>query len=513
MTSWRSDEPTAVGEQQPRILWTPSGLVSSSGPEVVELAADAGLILDEWQQLCLYFGLGERADGKYAASDVGIVVSRQNGKGSILEAVELGDLFLLDTELVIHSAHLFETSKEAQLRLENLIEGSPDLDRYFSSHGGRAWHAAGQEGLELVRDGKKRRLKFKTRTKGGGRGLTGDRVIIDEAMYYYADQDAALRPTLSARPNPQMWLTGSAGTKESTMFGKMRAVALKGTGGRLFWAEWSIDGCSDLCPPDCTDHDPEDERQGRERLILSYAKANPGLGTRISVEHIEGERAMMDRDMFRIERLGVGDWPTEDDAWAVISEEAWAARTDETAQPEQPFVFALDVSPDKSSAAITVAGHTSDQRTCVEITHEGVVYDHRPGTNWVVKRCVELWKRWKRPFVIDKGTQAGAFVLELEKAGVKLIHPTAREYAQGCGMVYSAVVPKRGNTPTLVHHGQPGMTTAVAGATKRDLADVWAWDRKNSTTDITPLVSATLAWWGLAQITHKPKPKPKAAWG
>jgi hypothetical protein len=231
------------------------------------------------------------------------------------------------------------------------------------------------------------------------------------------------------------------------------------------------------------------------------------------VEHIEGERAMMDADMFKIERLGVGDWPTEDDAWAVISEEAWSARVDETAAPEQPLVFALDVAPDKSSSAITVVGRTAAGTVCAEITHEGVVYDHRPGTNWVVKRCVELWKRWKSPFVIDKGTQAGAFVDELEKAGVRLIHPTAREYAQGCGMVYTAVVPKRGNTPILVHHDQPGLTNAVAGATKRDLADVWAWDRRNSTSDITPLVSITLAWWGLAKLENKPKPKPKAAWG
>lgn len=484
--------------------------MTSSGPEVVELAADSGLILDEWQQLCLYYGLAERADGIYAAADVGIVVSRQNGKGSILEALELADLFLLDTELTIHSAHVFETSKEAQQRLELLIESSPDLDRYFSSHGGKTWHATGQEGMQLHRDGKKRRLKFKTRTKSGGRGLTGDRVIIDEAMYYFPEQDAALRPTLSARPNPQIWLTGSAGNAESVMFGKMRRNALKGLSPRLFWAEWSIDGHSDLCSADCTAHDPDD-------TLESLARANPGLGTRITVEFIEtSERPNMDKDMFRIERLGAGAWPPDEDGWVVIPEPAWMARLDENCAAQAPFVFAIDTAPDKSMSAITVAGPNGDGNRVVEITQVSeMLSDHRPGVDWVVPRAKELAKKWKAPFVINKGTQAGMYVDELEKAGVRLMHPTNQDYSLGCGDFYVSVVPRSGMTPILLHRGQPTLTTAIAGAVKKDVGggNVWQWDRKSAVTDITPLVSATLAWWGLAKVLAKPPPRPKAAWG
>lgn len=474
----------------------------------MELAADSGLILDEWQQFCLYYGLAERADGKYSASDIGICVSRQNGKGSILEAVELADLFLLDTQLTIHSAHLFKTSKEAQLRLEQLIEASPDLDRYFSSHKGKTWHSAGQEGIELERDGKKRRLFFVTRTKGGGRGLTGDRVIIDEAMYYYPEQDAALRPTLSARPNPQVWLTGSAGVQESVMFGKMRRNAIKGASPRLFWAEWSIDGHSELCHAECTDHDPD---EGTESL----AKANPGLGKRITVEFIEtSERPMMDHKMFRIERLGVGDWPTTDEGWLLIPEAHWMARRDENAAAQAPFVFGVDTSPDKDFSAITVAGVVGDGNRVVEITQKTeILSDHRPGCDWVVPRIIELHKKWKAPFVINKSHQAGLYVDDLEKAGVKLIFPTMREYQQGCGDLFANVVPRPGMTPTLVHRGQSGLTTAVAGAVKKEVGDVWMWDRKSAVTDITPLVSGTLAWWGLSKRLAKPPPKPKAAWG
>jgi hypothetical protein len=55
----------------------------------------------------------ERADGKWAAFEVGLNVARQNGKGSILEARELAGLFLLGERLIIHSAHEFATSLEA----------------------------------------------------------------------------------------------------------------------------------------------------------------------------------------------------------------------------------------------------------------------------------------------------------------------------------------------------------------------------------------------------------------
>jgi hypothetical protein len=66
--------------------------------------------------------LGVRADGKWSAFEVGLVVSRQNGKGGILEARELLGLFELGERLIVHSAHQFDTSMEAFLRMEQLLE-------------------------------------------------------------------------------------------------------------------------------------------------------------------------------------------------------------------------------------------------------------------------------------------------------------------------------------------------------------------------------------------------------
>jgi hypothetical protein len=480
---------------------------------VADLAASAGLIMDPWQRHVLDVGLDERPDGNWAAREVAIVVSRQNGKGSILEALELGDLFLLDGELTIHSAHWFPTSQDALRRLRVLIESAPALDKLFTRCRGKIWQSNGKEGVELFRDGKWRRLKFQTRTKSGGRGLSGDRVIIDEAMIYDADMDAALRPTMSARPNPQMWLLGSAGGPDSVIFGRARARGHKGEDRSLCFMEWSVEACSPFCLPDCDAHDPADERLGRDKLIASYAKANPGLGIRITVEACESERSSMDKDKFAMERLGVGEWPVEGDAWAIVNKAAWFKReAPELFPPKKPLAFAIDTTPDRRWSSIAVVGSKGDM-VCGEITGSKDEDDFRPGTKWVVPRAIEIAKANRGcVFVIDKGAQALGYIDELEAAGVELLLPTAREYAEACGFLIDGITGV-GSEPTFVHHGQKALDAAVAGVTQRALADLWAWDKRSPIVNISPLVAVTLALWGHKKLVTKPKPKPMLMWG
>lgn len=481
--------------------------MGSAGREAVDLARMAGLRLDPWQQLFLDHCLSYRADGRWAAREVGLVVSRQNGKGSILEALELASLFLLQEEMCIHSAHLFDTSVEQFNRIMVLIEQTPDLMRMVK----RVTRSHGEEGVEVFRDGKKRRLRFKTRTKGGGRGLTGDRVVIDEAMYFATETAQALMPVISARPNPQIVYTGSAGTKDSVHFGRVRQRAVEGTDPRLVFMEWSIDPHTDFCPKDCDEHDEIDS-------VASYAKANPALGYRISVEGIESERRAMDAEAFAMERLGVGDWPVEGVGWAVIPQESWEARYDPVSGPQPRFAFSVDITPDRRYGAIALCGSNGEGRVHGEITAEltpaGVRMDHRPGTKWIVPRLLDLHRSHKRSvFVIDKGSQAGSLWDELEAAGLNLLPLTAREYAQACGAFHSSVVPRGGSVPEFVHNNDPSLTSAVSGAVKREIADLWAWDKRNSSVDISPLVAVTNAYWGYWKMIHNKKPKPMIAWG
>src|SRR5690606_12432962 len=77
----------------------------------------------------------------------------------------------------------------------------------------------------------------------------------------------------------------------------------------------------------------------------------------------------------------------------------------------------------------------------------------------------------------------------------------AREMAQACGEFYDAVVEGQ-----LRHLGQPELNAAIGGARKRNLADAWAWHRRDAAVNISPLVAATLALHG---VDRRPKRRRK----
>jgi hypothetical protein len=56
------------------------------------------------------------------------------------------------------------------------------------------------------------------------------------------------------------------------------------------------------------------------------------------------------------------------------------------------------------------------------------------------------------------------------------------------------------------HLATAELIAALDGALKRPLGDAWAWSRKSSSVDISPLVAATLALWGL-RTGKKPVPR------
>ena len=495
------------GSQDPRILWVPPHDRSDTGVEAVGLAADVGLRLDPWEAFVLERSLDERGD-RWAAFEIALLVSRQNGKGAILEARELAGLFLLDEQLILHSAHEYKTAAEGFRRLLGLIEGSDMLRRRVRQV--RTSH--GEEGLELL-DGA--RLRFIARSTGSGRGFSGDCVILDEAQNLPDAAVEALMPTMSARPNPQLWYTFTAPDKDLAPcdhVARVRKRARRGGDPGLFYAEWSIDPHTDFCPAGCAEHDDP-------ASIRSWLRANPGAGIRISVEHMAREFASMGAAGFARERLGVGNWPADAAGWQVISEEVWAALEDDASQAGDPVCFAADVTPDRGWGAIGVAGRRPDGNVHVEAV------DHRPKTSWMVPRLLELQERW-RPcaVVIDAGGGAGSLIPELKEAGFEpvtassdppeggmaLLIPTMREVAQACGAFYDAAT----DAKVLRHLGQPELAVALAGALKRPLGDAWAWDRKGGV-DISPLVAVTLAGWGLATRGHltDDDPTPFALFG
>lgn len=463
----------SLGSQTPRILASPPRAVSA-GDEAVELAAHAGLDLDPWQKLSLVEGLGATADGQWAAFQVALEVSRQNGKGGILEARELAGLFLLGERLIIHTAHEFATSLEAYRRILELIESTPDLDRRVF----KIMRSNQDRGIELKSG---QRLLFKARSRGGGRGFSGDCVILDEAFELPVAAHGALLPTLSARPNPQVWYASSAVNQKvhphGVVLSQLRSRALAGGDPSLCYLGWNVDEDDYYADPANVATDPR-----------FWAIANPGMGIRITPEYVANEQRGMDAETFATERLGVGDWPDpNEDASQIIPRETWDGLADVDSTMDGPVAFAVDVNPERSYAAIGVSGRRTDGKKHLEVV------EHKAGTRWVSGRMLELIGKWQPCAVVIDGTgPAASLIPELEDAGVELVKATTGDMAQACGALFDAAL-----SDDLRHLGQSMLDNAMRAAKKRDRVDSWTWARQSGA-DISPLVAVTLALHGHA---------------
>jgi hypothetical protein len=480
-----------IGDQRPRIFSAPPS-VSSAGVEAVELAASAGLVLDPWQAWLLEQGLAEQSDGRWAAFEVAMLLSRQNGKGGVLEAVALAGLYLFGDRFIGWSAHEFKTCQEGFRRVLGLIEGSDDLRRRVK----RVRTSHGEEGIELLGG---QRLRFMARSTGSGRGFSGQRLILDEAQHLGEAAIEAVLPTMSAQPNPQVWYAATAPDPEIAPCGvlaRLRRRALRGKDRSLVYAEWSADVCDHDCAPDCAEHDQIGDP-------CTWARANPALGIRISAEHVEREMAAMGLSGFLRERLGVGRWPVEGGAWEVVGEEAWDALSDLGSEVVDPVCLAAAVTPAADYGAVAAVGRRPDGLLHVEIV------EHRARTSWIPGRLVELAAEHQPCATVVASVGADAMLIPALVAngfvriapaaaapatGQVLLAPYAREIAQGAGMFRESVTDAR----TLRHLGQAELAVALAGAVKRDLAGAWGWGRRDTTVDLSPLQAASEALWGFA---------------
>ena len=450
------------GCQRPRLLAEPAGVTSSAGREAVELAALAGLVLDPWQQYALEVALGERSDGRWAAFEVGVVVPRQNGKGSILEARELAGLFLFGERLILHSAHEFKTAAEAFLRVKALVDNTDELRKQVA----RVRTSHGDEGIEL-RSGA--RLRFVARSRGSGRGFSGDCVILDEAYNLGPEAMGALLPTLSARPNPQVWYTSSAPMSTSVQLHAVRRRAVAGVSERLAYLEWSAaEGC-----------DPSD------RSV--WAQANPALGLRVQPEFVSAEIDAMPAAEFLRERLGIPD-PEPDQEGNVIPLDRWRVLADPASEWVGQPVGVADVSPG-GGCSLVLVGVRADGVRHLELV------DHRPGTGWVAARRDELSRRYGvQVWVRDPAGPA----VELEGEWRDV---SGREWAEAStGFVRAAVDPEVADGERFrwrcASDLERALLDALRGAVRRergDGAEVWA--RRKSSVDISPLVALTIGWW------------------
>jgi hypothetical protein len=497
---WRPRD-VPIERALPRIAMAPRSFAFSSGQEAIDLAASAGLVLDDWQQLSLIIGLGETAAGKWAAFMVALIVARQNGKGSILEALELYWLFGTGERLIGHSAHEYKTAMEAFRRVLFLIENNDWLRKKVK----KVVNTNGEEGIELLTG---QRLRFMARSKGAGRGFTFHKLVWDEAYALTREQQDAQLPTMSAVPNPQIWVTSSPPlTSDSgAVLFQIRQLALA-LGAQLALLDYGLEGSLDKL-----DMIDLEDREG-------WKVSNPAEAVgRITLETMARERAAMGDEGFARERLGV--WPPDlTQGFGVITKEQWEIMFDPASGSDSVGIpcFAVHVTPRNHGQVRTSIG--AAQRRPDDVAHMELIKTGS-GTAWAVADLVKLHASTYGRIAIDPGSPAGSILADLEAAlraagfdpDDVLIKMRAQDVAQAFGMIYDAASSATPSSRSATHLGQAELAIAVGGAVKRPVGDGHAWDQRNATADITSLISVTYALWGLAKNPAEVSDVPLVVW-
>lgn len=442
------------------------------GPEVADLADMVGFSSDPEQRLVLDAMFGLDRAGRRVAFEVGVIGARQNIKTGLFKIAALGEAFICEVPLLVWSAHEFPTAQEAFRDLSELIESSPDLDREIKHiHRGN-----GDEAIELLNGC---RIKFKARTKSGGRGLSGKRVVLDEAFALQPTHMGALLPMLSAQDEPQVWYGSSAGLADSEVLRGIRDRGRRGSPAMVY-IEWCAPR-QDCAVKHCA-HAP-----GTGGCLLDdeslWQMANPQMGRRIRVETIRNERLALPPEEFARERLGWWDDPGVLEH--IFGAGKWAACAI-PAQDEPPtagIALGVAVSIDRAWASISAAVPLPGRELV------GLVY-RQPGTRGLVEETARLQTAYGCQVAIDSRGPAADLIDPMTEAGVVLQLASTSNVLDATASFYDKV-----QTAVIAHMSHPELEEAVRGAQRRSVLDRWAVGRRISTADVSPLESAILADW------------------
>ena len=405
------------------------------------------------------------APPRFLYKEVRLTVPRQSGKSSLMVALMVWRCISFGGKQRIGMTA--QTGQAARTKFRD--DFVPMVQASIFSSMARPRYANGEESLRWDNGSIWSVLPT---TETAAHGGQYDLAVIDEAFALPDDRlEQAFKPAMVTRTNPQLWIVSTAGDVDSHYLnqkiddGRIRVESGHDSGVAYF--EWSA--------PD--DVDPGDA--GTWRACM------PALGHTIAEESIRADFESMRLSEFRRAYLNQRQNRKAVEPWQVIAEDVWGKLADVRSKIVDDPVLALDVTPDRSMAAICAAGHRKDGKIHVEVV------EHRAGTEWIVDWLAERAGRYG-PLVVDPGGPAGPFVAPLAERGVETRTVAARWVAHACSQFYDTAT-----TGRLRHLDQTSLNVAMSGASRRSYGDLWLWARKDLATDVCPLVAATLALGGV----------------
>lgn len=484
---------TLLGDQRPRLESRPDS-VGSWGELAVDFATAAGMKLEDWQEYVLWAWHDIDDAGKWAASECGLLVSRQNGKSEDLVAFDLVRLFLFPLpdkrrRTVLHTAHEVKTATETFEKLASIIEANDRLmslvDHVYTANGKEAIVLKKRPG-QLLGD----RVRFVARSKKSGRGFAATDIVYDEAQELPVSARKALTYTQSTIPNRQEIYAGTVPTEENDgeVFEGVRDRGRRGAS-RVIWQEWSPEGAED--PKRAKLIDVHDRRVWQQSI--------PAMGSWIETTTVseQVERAT-DREELLQERFAV--WPNRAEAETVkLSEldlEVWKRHARKDASVDGDGVV-LSLALGRGGGYFSIGGAVR-----VDSDHIAVEHLHTErGTRGAASKLKELKAAHGNALVVLDPKNAAAVLGALDAAKVKYLAMNLDEIAAAHTLFVEYV-----NAGLVPHRDQAEVTRSLELATTRNIGRAGlTWEQSDKTKPVSMVQAITWAMWGVLKSEASPR--------
>jgi len=462
------------GVQTPRIHSKLNDL-PSKGQDMIDLATELGINLMEWQKFVCIHGHKVRPDGRWHASELGLIMARQQGKSTLMMLRILTGMFVWGEGLQLASAHRLTTSLETFRQIVGLIETHPRLEKEVKKI---RWQHGAEE-IELFGN---RRFVVKA-ANNAARGLSKPETIHLDELREYKDEDAwsSMRYSMMAAKNPQVWVYSSAGDQHSVILNKLRerALASATTNDPIGWFEWSAEPDAPILLP------------SGEINWSAFAQANPSLGITI---HPDNLKAVINDppDIVRTEVLA--QWV--DTINSAIDAQKWGlCQTDPIPlDPEKETWFGLDLSPDRKFGALVATQKLSGERFNLVLLHTWS-NDYSINDLAVANDIAPYVRKYNVQTVAYSKRTAQAVASRLVPAGIPITDMDGAIYAESCDRWLGAI-----NSHRLQHGGQEELTQQTLSAAKLPYGDgSWIIGRRASRVAVCAAVASSLATYFATQ--------------
>ena len=471
-----------IGNQIPRFRIEPKRS-GTDGGDAALLMEKYAYKLDDWQRLIVDCLLGYDENGKYNVTSAGISVARQNGKGCILETVELYRLVVLG-EKIIHSAHQGKTARAAFRRFVDIVSNKdhPELVNQVK----QIRYATGEEAVYFKNGGS---IEYMSRTRQAARGYDGfSCLVLDEAQEVQEEAIESLLATLSSSKTgtQQVIYTGTPPYPgcPGTVFARLRSACLHTENpDGMSWHEWSAP------------YERTDEVDVNDRKMWYYC--NPALGIRLTEKFTAEEARSLSPDGFGRERLNCWFKTTKEVSMDLaINADAWAACASDAPKPETgKTAFGVKFYSDGSAVALAGCIIAPDGKARISLIEQRPAGE---GLRWLADF---LNARYKKACCVVIDGKNGADLLidkisDIWRFKASVIKPSSADICNAASMLINEV-----NEQTLTwYRPQTIVNDSAIAATKRRIAGGFGFGGS-----LSPVIEAcSLALYGARTSKRDP---------